>query len=72
MTTPLLAVPDLPVLPTIRQVLAGEAAWRIGGFMSKVEEVLNVDGYQVIRYDRSAKQVHLNVGLLDQLFEVKL
>lgn len=29
MTTPFLEAPALPVLPTIRQVLAGEAAWRV-------------------------------------------
>jgi hypothetical protein len=50
----------------------GEPSWRIGGLMSKVEEVLNIDGYTVLQHDRVARQVHLNVELLCQLFEVKL
>jgi hypothetical protein len=50
----------------------GETPWRIGPFVSRVEEVLNVEGYPVLRYDRAAKQVHLDIELLRQLFEVDL
>jgi type II secretory pathway component HofQ len=48
------------------------AAWRIGGVVSKLGEVLNVDGYQVIRHDAAAKMIHLDREKLAQLFEVKL
>jgi hypothetical protein len=45
-------------------------SWHIGPLLSRVEEVLNVDGYPVLRYDRAAKQVQLDVELLVQLFEI--
>jgi len=50
----------------------GELSFRIGGFVTKVSEVLNVDGYQVIHFDSANKQVHLDREKLTQLFEVKL
>jgi hypothetical protein len=31
---------------------------------------VNVDGYQVLRYDRDHQQVHLDVGKLAQQFEL--
>lgn len=48
------------------------AAWRIGGVVSKLGEVLNIDGYQVIRHDSAAKTIHLDREKLAQQFEVKL
>ncbi len=47
-------------------------ATRVGGFVAHLQEVLNIDGYQVIRYDYTSKQVHLDIDTLAQLFEVKL
>ncbi|WP_437602988.1 BREX-2 system phosphatase PglZ [Sorangium sp. So ce590] len=64
-----------------RQGVASEAAlagamnvavWRIGGVVSKLGEVLNIDGYQVIRHDAAAKTIHLDREKLAQQFEVKL
>lgn len=64
-----------------RQGVASEAAlagamnvavWRIGGVVSKLGEILNIDGYQVIRHDSAAKTVHLDREKLAQQFEVKL
>lgn len=64
-----------------RQGVASEAAfaavmkipaWRTGGLVSKLGEVLNVDGYQVIRHDAAAKTIHLDREKLAQQFEVKL
>jgi hypothetical protein len=48
------------------------AAWRIGGVVSKLGEILNIDGYQVIRHDSAAKTIHLDREKLAQQFEVKL
>jgi hypothetical protein len=47
-------------------------SWRIGGVVSKLGEVLNIDGYQVIRHDAAAKTIHLDREKLSQQFEVKL
>jgi hypothetical protein len=46
--------------------------FRVGGFISKLREALNIDGYEVIRYDPTARQVHLDRDKLAQLFEVTL
>ncbi|MBK9034633.1 MAG: BREX-2 system phosphatase PglZ [Myxococcales bacterium] len=50
----------------------GEFVARVSGLVSRMQEVLNVDGYQVLRYDRQGKQVHLDVAKLAQQFEVTL
>lgn len=50
----------------------GQPLWRAKSLISPLQEALNVDGYQVIRYEEAAKQVRLDVGLLEQLFEVKV
>lgn len=45
---------------------------RVGGFVSMLQELLNVDGYQVLSYDRQEKQVRLDRGKLAEQFEVEL
>ena len=50
----------------------GVLAFRVGGLISKLQEVLNVDGYEVVRYDPTSRQVHLDREKLAQLFEVKI
>jgi hypothetical protein len=50
----------------------GVLLYRVGGLISKLQEVLNVDGYEVIRFDATSRQVHLDRAKLAQLFEVKL
>lgn len=50
----------------------GEFAARVSGLVSRLQEVLNIDGYQVLRYDRQNKQVHLDVDKLAQQFELTL
>ncbi|MEQ9075016.1 MAG: BREX-2 system phosphatase PglZ [Sandaracinaceae bacterium] len=50
----------------------GELAFRVRGLVSKLQSVLNVDGYQVLWFDQAGKQVKLDVGKLEQQFEVKL
>jgi hypothetical protein len=46
--------------------------FRVGGLISKLQEFLNLDGYEVIRYDPAVRQVHLDPVKLAQLFEVTL
>jgi hypothetical protein len=43
---------------------------RVGGLVAKMQEVLNVDGYEVLRYDAVGQHVALDVGKLRLLFEV--
>ncbi len=50
----------------------GEFPVRVPSVVSKLQEVLNVDGYEVLRLDRKAGQVHLDKGKLCLLFEVTL
>jgi hypothetical protein len=48
----------------------GEFAARVGGVVAKLQEILNVDGYQVVRFDRQTQQVHLDLEKLAQQFDV--
>jgi len=50
----------------------GEFAARVGGVVARLQEILNVDGYQVLRFDRQAQQVHLDLEKLAQQFGVEL
>lgn len=43
---------------------------RVGGLVAKFQEILNVDGYEVMRFDAVAQHVTLDVGKLRLLFEV--
>jgi len=45
---------------------------RVGGLVSMLQEFLNVDGYQILVYDRQDKQVRLDKGKLAEQFEVDL
>ncbi|MCE9575759.1 MAG: BREX-2 system phosphatase PglZ [Deltaproteobacteria bacterium] len=45
---------------------------RVGGLVSVISEALNVDGYEVLSYDRQSKQVRLDKGKLAEQFEVEL
>lgn len=61
-------------------VMSGEAfaaamrvlPFRVGGLIARLQEVLNLDGYEVIRFDPVTRQVELNPHKLGQLFEVEL
>ncbi len=50
----------------------GVMGFRVGGFVARLGEVLNQDGFEVIRFDPVGRQVVLNGELLGQLFEVSL
>lgn len=50
----------------------GIHGFRVEGFVRQLQEVLNVDEYQVLRFDTKQRQIHLHQDLLEQQFEVKL
>ncbi|MBK8255144.1 MAG: BREX-2 system phosphatase PglZ [Polyangiaceae bacterium] len=43
---------------------------RVPGFVAKLQETLNVDGYEVVRFDSVSQQVTLDSAKLKLLFEV--
>lgn len=49
----------------------GLRSFRVNGYVSAFSEILNIDGYEVLRLDHSSKQIHLDREKLAQLFEVK-
>ncbi len=44
---------------------------RMGGFVAQLRRVVNLDGFDVVRFDHRAEQVHFNRDLLVQTFGVK-
>ncbi|MCA9712793.1 MAG: hypothetical protein KDK70_43590, partial [Myxococcales bacterium] len=50
----------------------GELPFRVGGVVSRMQGVLNVDGYAVLRFDRQNDQVYLDRNKLNELFEVNV
>lgn len=50
----------------------GELEWRVAGLVSSLQEVLNLEGYQVLRHSPVDRQVYLDREKLAQQFEVKL
>jgi len=57
--------------PTLAREL-GMPAFRVDGLIQNVSRILNVDGYEVIGFDRSSDTVSLNVRLLCTQFEIKI
>ncbi len=49
----------------------GMPAFRVDGLIQNVSRILNVDGYEVIGFDRASDTVSLNVRLLCTQFEIK-
>lgn len=57
----------------VRQALAqdlGMPPLRVDGLILNVSRILNVDGYEVIRFDRGSDTVTLNLGLLRAQFDL--
>lgn len=50
----------------------GEPTWRVGQVVSVLQEALNVEGYQVLEYDRTGQQIRLHREMLETQFGVKL
>jgi hypothetical protein len=42
----------------------------VGGLVSLLAELLNIDGYEVLTYDKQTRQVRLDRGKLFEQFEV--
>lgn len=58
----------------IKQALAQELEmppFRVDGLIQNVSRILNVDGYEVLNFDRSSDTVALNLGLLRTQFDLK-
>ncbi|MEZ4444906.1 MAG: hypothetical protein R3B72_37870 [Polyangiaceae bacterium] len=49
----------------------GELPYRVEGFVSSLSEVLNVDGYEIIRYEHANRQVRLEWEMVVRQFEVE-
>jgi len=57
----------------VKQALAqdlGMPPFRVDGLIQNVCRILNVDGYEVIGFDRSSDTVNLNLGLLRTQFDL--
>ncbi len=50
--------------------LAGVPALRLDGLIAKLQRLLNVDGYDVLRLDREQARVVLNLDLLKRQFDL--
>ena len=54
-------------------VLAGRIGlqvFRMGGFLSGLQRVLNLEGYQVLSVDKASDTVRLNLDLLKTQFDL--
>ena len=49
----------------------GQPALRVDGFVSKLQQLLNVDGYNVVRLDRQRDLVELDQALLRRQFDLE-
>jgi hypothetical protein len=55
------------------EVLAGKIGmpvFRMGGFLSGLQRVLNLEGYQVLSVDKASDTVRLNLDLLKTQFDL--
>lgn len=58
----------------VKQALAQELGmppFRLDGLIQNVSRILNLEGYEVLAFDRSSDTVTLNVGLLRTQFDLK-
>jgi hypothetical protein len=58
----------------LRGALAQEVGlplFRIDGLIQSAGRILNLDGYEVIAYDRASETVSLNIGMLKRQFEIE-
>jgi len=56
--------------PTLAQEL-GMPLFRIDGLVQSAGRILNLDGYEVISYDRASETVSLNIDLLRRQFDIE-
>jgi hypothetical protein len=58
----------------VKQALAqdiGMPQFRVDGLILNVSRILNVEGYEVLTFDRASETVSLNLSLLRTQFELK-
>jgi hypothetical protein len=56
--------------PALAQML-GVPLFRIDGLVQNVSRILNVDGYEVLSFERTTETIALNTNLLKTQFEIK-
>lgn len=59
----------------VKQALAqdlGMPPFRVDGLILNVSRILNVDGYEVLGFDRASDTVNLNMGLLRTQFDLEI
>ena len=56
--------------PSLAQTL-GVPLFRIDGLIQNISRILNVDGYEVLGFDRSTETISLNIKLLKTQFEIE-
>ena len=50
----------------------GIPGFQASSYVGKLQGVLNLDGFEVLRFDRTHKRVFLNVEILEQQFDIQL
>ena len=56
--------------PSLAQAL-GVPLFRIDGLVQNVSRILNVDGYEVLSFERATETIALNINLLKTQFEIE-
>jgi hypothetical protein len=56
--------------PSLAQAL-GVPLFRVDGLVQNISRILNVDGYEVLSFDRSTETISLNTKLLKTQFEIQ-
>ena len=56
--------------PSLAQAL-GVPLFRVDGLVQNICRILNVDGYEVLSFDRSTETITLNIKLLKTQFEIE-
>jgi hypothetical protein len=56
--------------PSLAQAL-GVPLFRVDGLVQNICRILNVDGYEVLSFDRSTETITLNTKLLKTQFEIE-
>ena len=56
--------------PSLAQALA-VPLFRVDGLVQNISRILNVDGYEVLSFDRNTETISLNTKLLKTQFEIE-
>lgn len=50
---------------------ADEPAGRLDGLIARLQRLLNVDGYEILKFSRSENRIELNVPKLKRQFDLE-